>query len=282
MRPLTIVDRGHGDPVVLVPGIQGRWEWMAACVDALAEGGRAVSCSLPGEPGSGFRLRADRGFGVHVEWLDAVLDAAGIESAVLCGVSYGGWISVTYAAERPRRVRGLVLASAPGPRFTPDSRQQYYVRAPRLLLPAFLVTMRQRMKPEVKRALPDPGERRRFLRGQLAVMARARISPGLMARRIRVALGHDFAAAARRVHAPTLIVTGEEALDRVVPVRSTREYLEAIPGARAHVLKDTGHLGCMTRPREFAALVRGVDRMKFETPAPARRIAGIEEPYTHA
>lgn len=265
MRPLTIVDRGHGEPVVLVPGIQGRWEWMAPCVDALAAGGRVVSCSLPGEPGSGFLLRPEPGFSVHLQWLDAVLDAAGLESAVLCGVSYGGWVSVQYAASRPHRVRGLVLASAPGPGFAPDDRQQYYVRAPRLLLPVFLVTTRQRMKPEVKRALTDPRERFRFLRGQLAAMARTPISPALMARRIQVAMREDFEAAARRVQAPTLVLTGEQGLDRVVPVASTREYLDAIPGARGAVLERTGHLGCVTRPREFAAMVRSVVR----EPAPA-------------
>ncbi len=258
MRPLTIVDRGHGDPVVLVPGIQGRWEWMAPCVDALAAGGRAVSCSLPGEPGSGAALLASRGFDVHLEWLDAVWEAAGLGPAVLCGVSYGGWVSVKYAAARPERVRGLVLASAPGPGFEPDRRQQYYVRAPHLLLPAFLVTTRQRMKPEVKRALPDPAARFRFVRRQLALMARAPISPGLMARRLRVAMQEDFAAAARAVQAPTLVVTGEDGLDRVVPVSSTREYLRLVPGATGAVLAQTGHLGCVTRPREFAALVRSV------------------------
>ena len=31
-----MTDRGAGPPLVLVPGIQGRWEWMAPAVDALA------------------------------------------------------------------------------------------------------------------------------------------------------------------------------------------------------------------------------------------------------
>lgn len=258
MRPLTIVDRGHGDPVVLVPGLQGRWEWMEPCVDALAAGGRVVSGSLPGEPGSGRRLPAGTGFDVHLEWLDAVFEAAGLRSAVLCGVSYGGWVSVKYAASRPDRVRGLVLASAPGPGFEPDGRQRYYVRAPNLLLPAFLVTTRQRMRPEVKRALPEVRDRVAFTRRQLGLMARAPISPRLMARRITLALTEDFTGAARRVQAPTLVLTGEDGLDRVVPVSSTREYLDLVPHARGHVLERTGHLGCVTRPRVFAAIVRSL------------------------
>jgi pimeloyl-ACP methyl ester carboxylesterase len=53
------------------------------------------------------------------------------------------------------------------------------------------------------------------------------------------------------------MVTGEEALERVVPPRLTRQYAEIWPHARVETLARTGHLGMITRPREFAALVSG-------------------------
>ena len=59
-----------------------------------------------------------------------------------------------------------------------------------------------------------------------------------------------------RVSAPTLIVTGERTLDRVVAVDITREYVNLIAGARHATLDRTGHLGSITRPDAFAALVR--------------------------
>jgi pimeloyl-ACP methyl ester carboxylesterase len=260
MRSLQVFDRGDGDPVVLVPGIQGRWEWMRPCAEGLAREGRVVTASLPGEPGSGFALGRDASFDVHVDYLDAIFDRAGIDSAVLCGVSYGGWVSVHYAALRPERVKALVLASAPGPAFRPDTRQQYYVRAPRLLLPAFAFSSRQRMQPEVKLALPDGPARRAFLRSRLVAIARYPISPSLMARRITLALQADFVTSARAVKAPTLVLTGEPGFDRIVPVASTREYLDLVPGAHGLVLEQTGHLGCVTRPRDFAQVVRGFAR----------------------
>lgn len=273
MRRLQVFDRGEGDPVVLVPGIQGRWEWMRRCAQALSEEGRVVTASLPGESGSGFALTRDAGFDVHADYLDAVFERAGIDSAVLCGVSYGGWVSVHYAARRPGRVKALVLASTPGPAFKPDARQQYYVRAPRLLLPAFAYTSRQRLHPEVVRALPDPRERRAFLRSRLVEMVRFPISPSLMARRMKVAGRADFETDARQVTAPTLVLTGEPGLDRVVPVSSTRKYLDYVPGARAVVLENTGHLGCVTRAREFAQLVRGFARTAAEDASPEVRTA---------
>jgi pimeloyl-ACP methyl ester carboxylesterase len=71
-----------------------------------------------------------------------------------------------------------------------------------------------------------------------------------------VALGsHDIVADCRRVSAPTLVVTGEAGLDRVVPVESTATYLQFISGARSLVLERTGHFGTITRPQAFADVV---------------------------
>jgi pimeloyl-ACP methyl ester carboxylesterase len=58
-----------------------------------------------------------------------------------------------------------------------------------------------------------------------------------------------------RIKAPTLIVTGERALDRVVPVDGTSSYTALIQGARHVVIERTGHQGTITRPAEFTAVV---------------------------
>jgi pimeloyl-ACP methyl ester carboxylesterase len=50
-------------------------------------------------------------------------------------------------------------------------------------------------------------------------------------------------------------VTGEPALDRVVPVDVTHEYLRMWPEARLATIAHTGHLGLITRPEEFARIV---------------------------
>jgi pimeloyl-ACP methyl ester carboxylesterase len=58
------------------------------------------------------------------------------------------------------------------------------------------------------------------------------------------------------VTAPTLVVTGERALDHVVPVDGSIGYVSRIRGARGVVLEQTGHLGSITRPADFAEIVR--------------------------
>lgn len=66
-------DIGSGAPVVVVPGVQGRWEWMGPAVDALAERCRVITNSLPGDPGSIAGLDQGVDFDIHVAWLDVLL-----------------------------------------------------------------------------------------------------------------------------------------------------------------------------------------------------------------
>ena len=75
-----------------------------------------------------------------------------------------------------------------------------------------------------------------------------------MARRIAWARAHRFADA-NGVHAPTLILTGEPDLDKVVPVDVTRRYLNDFAGAEHVVLERTGHNGLVTRPDAFAGVL---------------------------
>ena len=65
---------------------------------------------------------------------------------------------------------------------------------------------------------------------------------------------YDLAADCRQIVAPTLIVTGEARLDRVVPVRDSKKYLKLIRGSTHQVLPGTGHIGVITRPYRFAEL----------------------------
>jgi pimeloyl-ACP methyl ester carboxylesterase len=76
-----------------------------------------------------------------------------------------------------------------------------------------------------------------------------------MAARVKCLAGEDFVADAKRVAAPTLVITGEPALDRVVPVAGTKEYLDLIAGADGVTLEHTGHIGVVTRPAAFAELI---------------------------
>src|SRR5688572_2462433 len=124
---MKIVDRGGGTPVVVIPGIQGRWEWMAPAIDALAQRCRVITFSLADEPSCGGRFEARRGFWCYVEQVREALDTAGVKQAAICGVSYGGLIAAAFAERYPDRTSSLVLVSALAPSWKPDARVKFYL-----------------------------------------------------------------------------------------------------------------------------------------------------------
>ena len=250
-----MLDRGSGIPIVLIPGIQGRWEWMQQAVDALASENRVITDSFPSESGSIASINTERGFDSFVDWLDQLFVKTNVDKVSLCGVSYGGWVAIHYAAARPTRISSLTLVSTPSPNWRPPCRIERYLRSPRLMAPAFIVSSPLRLYPEISVAFPSLRQRLHFGAEYLARVVASPASPTRMAERMRLAQQVDFKADCSRIRTPTQVITGETALDRVVPVDSSREYLDAISGSTAVTIENTGHIGIATRPLRFAKMV---------------------------
>jgi pimeloyl-ACP methyl ester carboxylesterase len=259
---MKIVDVGSGPPVVVVPGVQGRWEWMKPCVDALASRCRVITFSLADEASS---------ITDYVAQVRQAMDAAGIGRAAICGVSYGGLIAATFAARHAERTASLVLVSAIPPSWTPNQRIQFYLRAPRLLSPLFCIAS-VRMYREIAAATPGRAA------GVLAALrhgwtaATHLFSPGRMAHRVHMLRGLRLEEEISCVKAPVLVVTGEPALDRVVPVHLTREYLKFWPDAQTATVERTGHLGYITRPDTFTRIVAPFVEQTASAPGARRRV----------
>lgn len=245
---------GSGPPLIVVPGIQGRWEWVRPALDQLALGCRTISYSLCGDFGSGARYDRTKGFESYLDQLDRIFDRAGGRAALL-GISYGGFITLRYAATRPGRVSALILSSSPSPGWIPTAMQRAYINHPWIGAPGFIATSPMRLWPELCAAFPSPARRLAFLARHGLRVAAAPMNPGLMGSRIREQQTIDFRPDCARIQAPTLIITGDPGLDRIVPVENTLRYLEMIPGARHARIPCTGHLGLVTRPHVFADAV---------------------------
>jgi pimeloyl-ACP methyl ester carboxylesterase len=248
-----MLDVGSGPPLLLIPGIQGRWEWMRPTIEALATQWRVIACSLPGEPGSGADANGD--FESLVAHVDRTLDVAGIRNAVICGVSFGGLIAVRYAARRPDRVRALILVSVPGPRWKPNAVIARYMKSPILSSPLFFFGSIRRFWPELRATYPGIRGRLRFCAGTLSRIVAAPAVPSRMSRRAKLAAAEHFDTDCTSVTAPTLVITGERGLDRVVKHDDTMEYVTLIDGARFQVFDRTGHLGCVSAPDRFVAII---------------------------
>jgi pimeloyl-ACP methyl ester carboxylesterase len=250
-------DQGSGPPLIVVPGAQGRWEWMAPALRELRKECRTVSYTLSGDFGSEQTFDPALGFDNYIRQLDGVFERTGVDRAALCGVSYGGFIALRYAALRPERVSRLILVSAPAPGWAPNERQRRYISRPWRSAPAFVVTAPLRLWPEIRAAYETWPERLTFVVRHAARVLAAPMIPPVMAARITQQQALDFAPDCAAIKAPTLVVTGDDGLDRVVPVEVTRRYGALIPGARHERLERSGHIGMITRPVHFARIVSG-------------------------
>jgi pimeloyl-ACP methyl ester carboxylesterase len=110
---------GEGEPAVLgLHGVTANHLCWAPVARALGDGVRLVAPNLRGRAGSG-SLPAPYGMAAHADDALAVLDAAGIDRAVVVGHSMGGFVALVLAHRHPDRIGALVLVDGglpmPGP-----------------------------------------------------------------------------------------------------------------------------------------------------------------------
>lgn len=246
-----MVAKGVGYPVALIPGIQGRWEWMSPTVEALTAGHRVISWSL-GE------LRPDREddatFLAWMRALDRAFDNVHERKMSVIGVSFGGLIAACYAARRPDRVTSLILVSAPSPGWKGTLGDRICLSYPRLSMPYFAARAISRTGPELLRARNSWSERARLGLRYASRILTAPISTTASARWAREYQTYDLTEECSRITAPTLLITGEAGFDKVVPVEHSLEYLRLIPHASHEILAGTGHIGIVTKPARFAEI----------------------------
>jgi 3-oxoadipate enol-lactonase len=279
---MQIIDRGSGPPLVLIPGLQGRWEYMRPAVDALSSCFRVLTFSLEAErvgveAGRTADSTSRDGLDRYAGQVATALSQKGIERATICGVSFGGLVAVRFAARHPTRCDVLVLASTPRPALRLRRRHQIYLRAPWVFGPVFLAESPFRLRPEIVAAIPDARRRRQFTLRGLRTLLSAPVSLHSMAARARLVTTIDVGGDCEHITAPTLVITGEPDLDHVLPVDGSSEYARRIRDARAVVLERTGHLGSITRPEAFCDLIRtftlGGDRETLAARVQPNRVA---------
>jgi lipase len=108
---------GDAPPVLAIHGITANhlaWGMVAPLVD-----GPVVAPDLRGRGGSG-SLPGPYGMAAHAADCVAVLDALGIEQAVVAGHSMGGFVAAVLAHRYPSRVARLVLVDGGAPLSLPE------------------------------------------------------------------------------------------------------------------------------------------------------------------
>jgi pimeloyl-ACP methyl ester carboxylesterase len=258
--PVNVIDVGEGDAIVFIHGLSGSWVNWLENIPHFAREHRVIAMDLPGFGHS--PMPADdisiAGYGRIV---DELLDALGIERAVIVGNSMGGFIGAEIALQFSTRVERLVLVSAAGLSIE-HQRNERVLRALERLDNVLIytggwaatrsetLTRRPRMRRQMMRlvayraeALPAP-----LIAEQVKGSGKPGFVPAFDALSdypIRDRLGE--------IGCPVLVVWGEE--DRLVPVRDAYEFGRLIPHARVEVWPQTGHVAMLERPAAFNALV---------------------------
>ncbi|MFJ9696642.1 alpha/beta fold hydrolase [Kitasatospora sp. NPDC101183] len=249
---VSVRESGSGTPVLLLHAFPLNAAMFSAQLDA-----------LPGTAGDGARVIApdQRGFGgtelgsdepsldLVADDLALLLDAAGIDRAVVGGVSMGGYVALALARRHPDRLAGLLLANT---RATADTEA---VRANRERIAAAVTargSVQLLLDEEVAAGQLAPGSRHLVERVRSMVAA---APPAAVAWAQRaMAARPDSRETLAGLRVPAVVLAGAQ--DALVAVEEAELTASLLPNAELAVLPDTGHLSPLEAPEAFDAAVR--------------------------
>lgn len=111
---LEYIERGQGEPVVLVHGTLGDYRSWGLQMDVFGEDYRVISYSRRYHyPNECTGDESDYSAALHADDLSAFIDGLGFDSTHVVGTSYGAYTGLLLAARHPARVRSLVLGDPP-------------------------------------------------------------------------------------------------------------------------------------------------------------------------
>ena len=239
-------DRGEGVPLLLFHGFpfstESYWPQLEAPprgVRLLVPDARGFGQSAPGAGPLTMDAMAEDGL--------ALLDALGIKSALVGGLSMGGYVAIALTRLDPGRVRGLLLLDTQS---TPDDDAGKARREataadvekngvgalvdgllPKLMSPSVAAPIRARVEKMMRAQSPQ------------AVAAASR---GMAARLD----GKDILS---RFSGPCAIVVGAQ--DVITPLEKAQAMQALVKDSTLHVLEGAGHLSNLERPAELGPIV---------------------------
>jgi len=243
---------GEGPPLLLIMGMSGTaLHWGEPFLERLREQFDVIAYD---HRGVGASSRLDGAVTIEQMAQDAsgLLDALGLQSAHVLGISMGGMIAQELALAHPEQVRTLTLGctycGGQGSALADPADLQELVAA---------MTSGDRERAiragwEINVSEGFAREPRPWADFQAIARRRAVAVPVVMAQMQAIA-AHDTKARLPALAAPTLVIHGS--VDRLLPVANGRLIADQIPGSRLEVLDGVGHLFFWELPERSAQLV---------------------------
>lgn len=167
----------------------------------------------------------------------AVIHAAGVDKAVIAGISMGGMIAQELALRHAERVAGvLLMATWPG---LPYGRLPPLSSIGNLL--GSSIGQRREIDTLARLVLPDSelGNARELLSGWVRLMREQSPSRKTFLGQFAAITAHSTGRRLGRIGVPVRVVTGMA--DRLVPPRNSEILAARIPGATLEMLPGVGH-----------------------------------------
>jgi pimeloyl-ACP methyl ester carboxylesterase len=172
-----------------------------------------------------------------------LLDAAGIGTAHVLGMSQGARVAIAAALHAPERVASMILDGPPAFDAEPELPLGRYRQ---VLAAAGAAGLREEIRahPLMQLHTENPRGREVLTRAMADYSGQDLLAP------------HSFASPTNLgpLNLPTLIINGER--DTKERLRTGVMLLDAIPGAARRVIAGAGHLAALDHPGVYAGLVR--------------------------
>jgi 3-oxoadipate enol-lactonase len=190
--------------------------------------------------------------------LAALMDSLGIDAAILCGLSMGGYVAFAFLRKYPQRVSGLILADTrPGA----DSAE---ARANRENVAILAETQGTGALADLQipRLISDyTRQHSPLVELRIRQMIEAATPQGVAAASRGMALRADSNDLLSTIACPALVLVGEH--DILTPPDLAQEYAAKITGARLVVIPRAGHLPNLEQPQAFLQTVSDFLRASF-------------------
>jgi pimeloyl-ACP methyl ester carboxylesterase len=237
---LTVSERGHGRPLLLLHGGAGP-QSVTNFADLMAEN-HEVRVITPTHPGFGGTPRPESlasPAGLAALYGE-LLDLLDLEDVIVVGNSIGGWIAAEMALLGSNRIGGVVLVGAVGIEVEGHPVADFFS------LTVDQVAALSYHDPDSFRIDPStmPPAQQQLMAGNRATLA-AYTAAGMGDPTLRTRLA--------AAHLPTLVLSGES--DRIVDQEYGRAFADSIQGARFEVLPHTGHVPQIETPHQLMTAI---------------------------
>jgi pimeloyl-ACP methyl ester carboxylesterase len=252
--------------LVFLHGIGGGKKGFQSSVNYFAEQGfRALAWDMPGYGDS--QANSTLTFESLAVSLEAMLDAAKVERAVLVGHSMGGMVALQAWAHCPSRIAGMVMAAS-SPAFGQqdgDFQKQFVAqRLAPLDAGQSMVQVADRLIPSMvgPLALPEGTALAQYPAGlALAHACMSAVPPQTYRAALHALVKFDQRAALPTIKVPTLCLAGVH--DKTAPPEVLRRMAQKIQGAEYECISGVGHLMGFEQEAPFHEVILNFVRRHF-------------------